>query len=221
MFALLLGLVTAAYAYRIRELKRRQEFRLGIAGRLHDDIGANLSTIALKAGLLEGASTLESRHRNQLSDVSRLARESALKVRETVWVVNTKYDTLAGLVTKMNDTADMMLTGPVALQFKGPSDVPDRKIPMELRQDVYLAFKEALQNVLTHAQATAVEIEVGYDKSVLSVRISDNGRGFPGAETSDGNGLGLMRARMTRHKGSLTVSSTPGGGATISMQVRA
>jgi signal transduction histidine kinase len=92
---------------------------------------------------------------------------------------------------------------------------------MELRQDLYLAFKEALQNVLKHAQATAVEIEISYAKTSLTLRITDNGRGFAVVEADSGNGLDLMRRHMTRHKGELTLSSMPGSGTTITMTVRA
>jgi signal transduction histidine kinase len=217
-----LGLVTAFFAYRMQELKKRQNLRLGLAGKLHDDIGANLSTIALKADMLSHAQVVDERRRTQLEDVGRLARDAAHKVRETVWVVNTQYDTVAGLVTKMRDTADVMLGGHVEFRFSSPDVLPERPIGMELRQNVYLVFKEALQNVIKHAQAKSVSIEVAYEHQILTMCVTDDGRGLPAdmRGNGNGNGLGLMHLRALRHRGELTVSSPQGQGTRVSLRVR-
>lgn len=213
-------LVSGYYTLRLRELKRLQELRLEIAGKLHDDIGANLSAIALKADLAGEAPGVDERRRRQLGDIQRLARDTAHKLRETVWMVNTKYDTVAGLIGKLRDTADTILEGQVEFRLSAPEAIPPRRIGMELRQDVHLLFKEALHNILKHADADHVQVEVVYAHPDLRVVVRDDGVGFDPDGTAGGSGLDLMKERAERHDGALRISSAPGEGTTVELRVR-
>lgn len=215
-----LSLVAGFYTYRFRQLEARQRLRLEIAGKLHDDIGANLSTIALKAEMVRGARELDERRAAQLADVGRLARETATKVRETVWVVNTKYDTVAGLLGKLHDTADTFLAGVVSYGFEAPAEIPERRISMETRQNVHLLYKEALNNAVKHAAASRVDITVGLEGSILTFRVTDDGRGFDPAAADGGNGQRLMRERAAALRGALSVMSAPGEGTAVELTVR-
>lgn len=215
-----LSLVMAFYTYRLRQLEARQRLRLEIAGKLHDDIGANLSNIALKAEMVRTAAELDDRRRKVLSDVGRLSRETAHKVRETVWAVNTRYDTLPKLLGHMHDTADTLLSGHVEYSFSAPENVPDRPISMEFRQNVHLLFKEALNNVVKHAAASRVDVTVTLDQKVLGFRVADDGRGFDAASAREGNGQKLMQVRAAAVRGHLQVTSTPGAGTEVAFSAR-
>ncbi len=211
-----LSLLVGFYTYRLRQLEARQRLRLEIAGRLHDDIGANLSTIALKAEMVRGAEGLDPRRSTQLADVGRLARDTALKVRETVWVVNTKYDTAAGLLSKMHDTADTLLAEQMSYGYTAPPAVPERRISMETRQNVHLLFKEALNNVVKHASASRVDVILTLSApDILTFRVVDNGVGFDPATAKEGNGQRLMKQRAEALRGALRVTSAPGTGTTV------
>ncbi|HSH74903.1 MAG TPA: triple tyrosine motif-containing protein, partial [Longimicrobiales bacterium] len=218
----LLLVISALYWYRLSQLTARQNLRFEIAGRLHDDIGANLSSIALKTEMVRGAETFDERRRKQLGDVGRLARETVDKVRETVWVVNTRYDTLSGLVGKMRDTADVILAGQVSYDVDvEPEELPDRRISMEFRQNVHLLFKEALNNVVKHAEATRVDIRITYHYRHLGFRVTDDGIGFDPADESRGNGLILMRQRADLCRGRLDFLRRPEGGTTVDFRAPA
>jgi ligand-binding sensor domain-containing protein/signal transduction histidine kinase len=214
------ALVIGFFLYRLKELQRRQDLRLGIAGKLHDDIGANLAAIALKAEMIGQASELDGKRRDQLADVGRLARETTLQLRETVWVVNTQYDTLPGVIAKMRDTAEMILGDHIEYEFGSPENLPDRPLDMERRQSFYLVFKEALQNIVKHSGANSVKIVVSFDARHLSCTVRDDGKGFDPSTTNRGNGLELMRKRALRHGGELTVASTPAAGTTVTFRIR-
>jgi signal transduction histidine kinase/ligand-binding sensor domain-containing protein len=229
VLAVLTG-VAGALAFRFRELhkrqtlqmaelRRRQALRLGIAGELHDMIGADLSAIALRADMVRRRGSLEEKGVEDLALVARLARKTASAVRETVWVVNTRYDSLHELVKRMHQRAGEILDGQVPYRFEVPADVPDTPVAWELRRDIYLAFSEALHNVVKHAHANAVEIMVDYADEELTVVVRDDGEGFDPDAAADGNGLGLMRSHLSRHGGRLTVESAPGSGTTVTMNV--
>ncbi|NIP59971.1 MAG: hypothetical protein GWM92_16730 [Gemmatimonadetes bacterium] len=213
-------LVSGYYTPRLRELKRLQDLRLEIAGKLHCDIGANLSAIALMADLAGKAPGVDDGRRRQLGDIQRLARDTAHELRETVWMVNTKYDTVAGLVGKLRDTTDTILEGQVEFRVSAPEAIPPRRIGMELRQDVHFLFKEALHNVLKHAGAHHVEVEVEYGHPGLRLVVRDDGAGFDPDRAAGGSGLDLMRERAERHDGELRISSAPGEGTTVELRVR-
>jgi hypothetical protein len=215
-----LSLVIGFYTYRLRQLEARQKLRLEIAGKLHDDIGANLSNIALKADMVRTTASLDDRRSAILGDVGRLARDTAHKVRETVWVVNTRYDTLPKLVGHMHDTADTLLSGHVDYRFADPTECPDLPVSMEFRQNVYLLFKEAVNNVVKHAAATRADISITLDQRTLGFRVADDGAGFDAERVREGNGPGLMRNRARAVRGRLEVTSAPGRGTTVEFSAR-
>jgi signal transduction histidine kinase/streptogramin lyase len=215
-----LSLISGLYLYRLRQLQARQQLRLDIAGRLHDDIGANLSTIALKAGMVQMASSLDEKRKAHLHDMAHLARDSAHKVRETVWVVNTRYDTLAGLISKMRDTADVILEGHVAYTFEEPTTLPDMKLKMETRQNIYLMFKETLHNVVKHASASTVQVDVEVEGTELMLTVEDDGVGFVPGEGGEGSGQALLQHRASQCRGSAQVTSRPGEGTRVEVRAR-
>jgi len=215
VFAAAAGLIAAFFRYRYEQVAARARLRLDIAGKLHDDIGADLSTIALKTELVRATATLDERRTRQLEAASRLARETAHRVRETVWLVNTQYDTLPGLVAKLRDTADVMLSGQVRYDFVEPTNVPDHEVGMEIRQHVHLLFKETLNNLVKHAGARHVHIEVTTTSRELRFEVEDDGVGFDPGCADNGSGQRLMRERARAAHGSIDVRSAPGQGTRV------
>lgn len=220
LMAALVGLaVWAAHRARQQQLARVRAMRLRITGDLHDDIGANLSAIALKSELLQKPQIPDGKRQSSLSDIERLARETTQKVREMIWVVKEEHDTVVGLVDHMRDAAAALLGGVIEYRFVVDDDLPEQPIFMELRQDVYLIFKEMLQNVLKHSGATDVIIEVTFDRAHLAVAVIDDGVGFVEAEEMHGHGLGLMRQRAAKHGALLELETSPGLGTRLSLAV--
>ena len=178
--------------------------------------------MALKTELVRGADQLTDQKRKQLSDIGRLARDTAHKVRETVWIVNTEYDSVLGLVKKMRDTTHTLLDGHLEVEFRAPEELPKKPLDMELRQDFYLLFKEILQNILKHAEASNVDVQVRFQAPHMSVSVRDDGKGFDPDEAAGraGNGIVMMRRRAAKHRGTVEIDSRPGDGTTVRLSVR-
>lgn len=213
--ALLVGLFAAAYAYRRNQMERVRAMRLQIAGELHDDIGANLSAIALKSDLLKRIAPDVARSRHALADIQRLAHDTMQKVREMIWVVREEHDSVEGLLTRLEDAAGTLLGGVVDLRFDVHPSVPNTPIDMEVRQDVYRVFKEALQNVMKHAEASLVKVAVDFRRPCLHVTIDDDGSGFDEGEVLPGTGFKLMKIRDEGRRVHVGVSSSPGRGTRV------
>lgn len=216
----LVSLLTAAYGYRLKQILRLQELRFAIAGKLHDEIGANLGAIALKSESVRARGDLDQAAREQLAAVSRIARETNQELRETLWVVSTKYDSLQGLFTKLRDAADMLLDRSVECDYTMSPAPPSQPIDMQVRQAVYLLYKEALHNVAKHADAGRVEIDVSYARPTLTLSIRDDGKGFDPDTVEEGNGLPNMVKRAEMIGGDLRIESSPGQGTRIRLAVR-
>jgi len=134
---------------------------------------------------------------------------------DIVWAINPQRDRLVDLIRRMRQHAEEILTGRgVRVIFTEPEDLNVR-LDINVRRDVFLIFKEAMNNVARHAGCTTVEIDLRVDASTLRLAIQDDGRGFDADRVYDGSGLVSMRQRATRLAGRCEVRSTVGGGTTV------
>src|SRR5262249_49764144 len=151
--------------------------------------------------------------------ISATAREMAQALDEIVWAVNPQHDTLEGLVEYLSQSADEFLEDtPIRCRVKLPPHLPRCAIPAELRHQLFLPFKEALNNAVRHAAASEMQIELSADSAHFQIAIGDNGVGFdPLSPRSGGSGLKNMRLRMAAIGGQLDLTSAPGCGTRIVM----
>jgi signal transduction histidine kinase len=146
--------------------------------------------------------------------ISQTACETTRALDEIVWAINPLNDTLEGLVTYICKYAqDYFAMAGLSYRLDVPPQLPLAGIPPELRHNVFLAFKEAVHNVVKHAQASQVLIRLVLQNAGFAIEIQDNGRG-PGApdENSGRNGLRNMRKRMEDVGGRFSITpATPSG----------
>jgi signal transduction histidine kinase/ligand-binding sensor domain-containing protein len=207
-----------AYKRRVARLLEIERIRTRIATDLHDDIGANLTRIAV---LSEVASYRRGTDGDgSLASIARISRESVTSMSDIVWAINPKRDTFRDLVRRMRQLADEALaTQGIEVSFTAPDSDGDLRLGHELRRQVYLVYKEAVNNAARHAECERVAIEIALDHGRVSLTISDDGRGFDPTEESDGNGLANMRKRAGAVGARLDVRSTPGEGTTVTFEM--
>ena len=161
---------------RQRALERE---RARIARDIHDDLGASLTRITLLSQSVR--SELESEHRAgaDVDQIYSTARELTRSMDEIVWAVNPQHDTLDSLVTYLGRFAQHFLSAAgIRCRLDVPLDLPALALTAEIRHNVFLAFKEALHNVVKHAQATEVRLSLELRPEGFMLVIADNGRGF-------------------------------------------
>ncbi len=211
--------ITIAYRLRVASLLRVERMRLNIAADLHDEIGSNLASIAVLADLVRRRLADTATVADQLQDISRAARTTSDSLRDIVWFVNPEHDTTDNMRDRMQGIAAKLLAG-MEYTFQVDDRAVSKRLPMTFRRDLVLLYKEALSNVVRHAGATRVSIQLGERQGHLSLQVSDNGRGFDPQLPTAGNGLTTMRRRAERLGAPLIVTSSPEKGTIVSLEVK-
>ena len=214
---LLGGIIYSIYRYRLSKYRELQHLRLRIADDLHDDIGSELSGIALESDLIARQLPTEDPLGARLANVGRSIRGASDNLRDVVWIVNPELDRIPDLVARLQAIAGKMLAGH-RLTFESTGSAPQLSLDMEFKRHILMMVKEILNNILRHAQATHVTIEVDLRETHLRLRVIDDGVGFAVETPSTGFGLAGLRTRAAAIGGDLTVHSTPGTGTRVCLE---
>ena len=218
-FALCAAASYAFYRHRIARLLRVADMRARIARDLHDDIGANLTRIAVLAEVARRQVSVTPAADAPLSSIANVARQSMTSMSEIVWAVNPDRDRVENLTQLMREYAEeVFASDDVELTFAVPDTLKFVRLGADLRRDLYLVFKEAANNAARHSRCTRFSVEICRTRRALTMTIADNGRGFDPA-TADGNGLSNMCRRLTLLGGRFEVGSNPGRGTTITLEI--
>jgi signal transduction histidine kinase/ligand-binding sensor domain-containing protein len=208
------GTLYGVYRYRVRKILEVERLRSRIAADLHDEVGSNLSTIALSSQIV--AQRLGGQERERIKEIGDIAIQTSNTMKEIVWLLNPRNDSLDDLLLRMKTITGQMLNG-IEYTFEGPEERFREKVSLERKRHLHLAYKEILNNVIKHAAATRVWITVRYEDGRLSLAVRDNGRGFHVADCHTGNGLKNLRARTEQINGTISIESSPGKGTSVKL----
>ena len=221
---------TVGYALRWRHQRRvallqrlnaLERERTRIARDIHDDLGGSLTEIGYLGALAVRDSRSLAEAREQLGHIMDRTRELARRLDETVWAVNPKNDSSGHLATYLCHSAREFLepTG-IRCRLDVAPDLPEAPLTTEVRHNVYLVVKEALNNGVKHSGAAELCLRLAANDGVMTIEVSDNGQGFVVDSTREaGNGLRNMAARMAEIGGQFTVRSAPGEGTTVCLKL--
>jgi ligand-binding sensor domain-containing protein/signal transduction histidine kinase len=212
-------MIYSAYRYRVRRLLDLERLRLRIANDLHDDVGSNLSAIAMVSRALHRAPELSGATRQKLGEIYNTAVLTSEGMKDLVWLIKPENDTLDDLFLRMKDTASALL-GEIPFEFHSPEGLESRAVGIDFKRSVFLAFKEIITNIAKHSGATAVEIQIALHDRLLGMIISDNGKGFDPSAPPRGNGLQSLHARAEHIGGSCKIQSGPDHGTRVAFSAR-
>jgi ligand-binding sensor domain-containing protein/signal transduction histidine kinase len=220
MVAALLGLTAyVLYRYRIKQLLKVERLRTRIASDLHDDIGSSLSQISIISEVVRAQLTGDNpAFAAPLSTIAQTSRELVDSMSDIVWAINPRRDNLHDLVHRMRHFAmDTLTAQEMEFDFLAPDGLPETKIETDMRREVFLIFKEAVNNAIRHSRGSHVEIELSFDKGALQLAVKDNGMGFDITLDHRRHGLSSLRQRAGRIGGELKINSTPGKGTVVTL----
>ena len=207
---------------RLEQQRALERERARIAQDLHDDLGASLTRIRFVGSLAGRPSAPAEEVREHIEQMRAGARNMVIALDEIVWAVNPKNDSLQALVSYLCHYAEEFLrpTG-IRCRLDVPDELPERPLASDVRHHLFLAFKEALNNLASHSAATEAQIQLALRGRGIDIMIRDNGRGFnpAGLAVTGGDGLENMRRRLEAAGGQCKVQSAPGLGTTVSLHL--
>ena len=229
ILALTSVLIYAFYRYRLNKLLEIERTRTRIATDLHDDIGANLSKISLLSGIVNMKMTAaddgdgSAENRRMLTTIAEVSRSSVDAMRDIVWAINPHSDSVLEMTRRMRQYAEgIFVDKGVRVKFDAPDEDGDEniKLSMDIRRELFLIFKEAVNNAARHSGCSQVEIDFHVrGGSEIFLQIADDGRGFDFSREFDGNGLSNMKNRAKKIGGRFEIKSEAERGTTIKVKI--
>jgi signal transduction histidine kinase len=216
---------------RMEELERQSALereRARIAQDIHDDVGTSLIRIAMFSQPERNELDHPQQTAAVLSRIYSTAREMTRALDEIVWAIDPRHDTLDSLVGYMGRFAQELLgAANIRCRLDVPVEVPAWPLTAEIRHNLFLAFKETVNNTIKHSSASEVRISLEVRAREFVLVLRDNGRGFdrsqPPANTAgriaSGNGLRNIERRIARIGGRFEISSQFGKGTEVSFVI--
>jgi signal transduction histidine kinase len=192
-----------------------------IASDLHDDIGASLSSIRIYSGAASKRFTSDPDESLRL--IERINESSSGmmdRMSDIVWAINPKNDNVESIVFRMKSNAGEVLS-PLDIEVDYSIDSLSEQVQptMTARRNIYLIFKEAINNIAKYSRAKHVHVDMRVENGFLILDISDDGVGFDALSKPSGNGLNTMRRRAESLGGTVQIDSKPGNGSRMSARM--
>jgi signal transduction histidine kinase len=197
------------------------EERNRIAKELHDDLGSLSSSIHIMSGLIEKNLRTDSYESEIAQKIKRNSAQLSETLSDLVWAVYSKNDSFDNLIERMKNYAyEMLQYKDIQVQFKHDYRLSGLSAGIVLRKNLFLLFKEAINNVAKYSKASLVKIELKILDQELLLSITDNGVGFDNGMNKLGNGMANMRSRAHAVSGALNIVSAYNEGTSIELRCR-
>ena len=198
---------------RYRSLLAIEKLKGKLAADLHDNVGSGLTEISILSELasneVKNVATIPSKH---LSVISEKARTLIDNMSDIVWMVNPQRDSFYHLILRLKDTySDLLYTAGISFKTSNLEKLISVKLPMEYKQNLYLLFKEGINNAIKHSKCKHITLDASFNKDVFELILKDDGIGFDKEHILYGNGTTNMKARAHGIGGELFVNSSRDG----------
>ncbi len=203
---------------RLEQQQALEKERSRIARDLHDDLGVSLTQIALLAEMSADPAVPPERLKSNLNRVVTGARNLVRELDGILWTVNPKNDSLEKLASFLCQFSQQFFRPTnICCRFDVSDNIPAHPLSPEVRHDLFLVLKEAMNNAVKHSGATEVWLRLRMERGVFLIQVEDDGRGLPPEtlKTSERNGLRNMRTRIEGVGGTFELVSQPGRGTTL------
>lgn len=216
----------AAFRYRLNRLLAEERLRTHIASDLHDDLAANLSSIAMYGTIVRDqlAHTGHDGEQLQLLDrIASLAKDSVGSIRDIIWAIDAKTETAGSVATRLHDLAAELCRAR-GIHLDGQLSLPESAAHYNLhpnqRKHLWLLLKEAVTNAVKHSDCRTLMLSASTKGRKVVFVVKDDGRGYDPATVRPGKGLTTMQMRGKELDGSVDVVTAPGQGTVVTISIR-
>lgn len=204
------------YRYRINRLLEVQRVKNDISADLHDDIGSRLTTIQFLSALSRDQLNGYTEAHTYLNDIDREVMASSEALDEIVWNIKITDESLEDIVAKMRRYAGEVLENDgIIYQIDARDSFIGKKMNMHKRRELFLVFKELVNNIRKHSQANAVIIRIAARMDMFYLYVEDDGKGFDPLAATGRNGILNIKHRVAKWNGRLVINSKINEGTRI------
>ncbi|TDH20655.1 hypothetical protein EXU57_21295 [Segetibacter sp. 3557_3] len=201
-------LIYAIHDLRVNRILAVENLRNKVARDLHDDMGSTLSTISILSAMAENKMNVDNgKSTEYIRKISVYSERMMEAMDDIVWSIKPSNDSMQRITARLREFATNVLEAKdMDFEFIVNENVDNIRLNMEARRDLFLVFKEAVNNAAKYSKANKVVIQLSMRKRELELSVIDDGVGFEMAE-ADGNGLGNMRKRADNLNGKLSIET--------------
>lgn len=211
----------SGYRYRLKKLLEIERTRSRIAMDLHDDIGSSLTRISVMTEVAKRKTPDDIERAEYLTTIGDTARELIDSLGDIVWSVDPKHDDLQNVIRRIVQFGQETCEGSgITFETEIQGNFDEVKLTLERRRDLYLVFKEAINNIVRHSKATVVRFSVRQTHVGAFLQIEDDGVGISQDSEHYGKGLESMQERGERIGERFSITSKPNKGTCISLEIK-
>ncbi len=208
------------FTYRINQVKKIYALRTNIARDLHDQIGSTLSSISLRSEIAKMKIKKENVETKEIESIGNDARNLVELMSDIVWTINPLNDNMQELIIRMQNFAnEVLVQNDIAFDFSFDENILLKKYTPDIRKNIYLIYKEAINNASKYSNATKVNAQFSLRGNELKINITDDGIGYDTLKKKKGNGLTNMASRAKEIGADLCITSAKGFGTAINFSL--
>lgn len=215
IFSVVIGIIYLFYRnYKFMKMVDIERIRVRIASDLHDDVGTSLTEIALQSDFLQ-AGNIDSEFKKSLTHIGKQCRHVVTSLDDIVWSIDARNDTLGDLTDRMQDyIINVLVPKGINVAYDFEELKMDNKLPVPVKENLYLIFKEAVNNVAKYSNGDEVLVSMNSRNGEFEFKVHDNGTTGKGTKKT-GQGLRNMEMRAQRIGGIVDFEVTNGFTVTI------
>jgi signal transduction histidine kinase len=197
------------------------KLKSNLSADLHDNVGAGLTEISILSELTATEVPDTSNVSKNLIKISELSRQLVESMSDIVWVVNPNRDSLYDLIVRLKDSyAELLGELGITLQSSDLEKLADIKMPMDIRQNLYLILKESINNCIKHSNCKNIDLKIIQSGKNMNIEVIDDGNGFNINSASSGNGLTNIKQRASKINWQILIKSEIGSGTKVILEGR-
>jgi signal transduction histidine kinase len=215
LIVLVSGIAYALYKIRINQLKKEKEIRTHLASDLHDDLGSTLNSVKVYANM----AMLEKENNKYLEKIKESTQEAISGVRDIIWILDDKKDSMDHLVTRISLFAVPLCdAGAINFHSELNDSLRNYKLGKEEKRNLYMIIKEAVNNSIKYAKGSLIHLTIDNKEARLTIKIADDGVGFEKDKITEGNGLQNIMNRSIEIGYKAIIISQPEQGTIIQLE---
>ena len=197
LFALAVYLI---FQYQVEQKLNVERLRARLSSDLHDELSGLLTGIAMQTDMLS-VGVKENSLKDKLKKIGADSRSALSRMNDVIWSVDSRKDKMEELIIRMREHADEILL-PLEISYNINTNKIDlnQKMRGRVRQDLYFIYKEIVNNVAKHSNASQVKIDLRNNGQIFKMTVSDNGQGLGNGKSAPKSGQGMKNLKMrARH----------------------